>query len=228
MTPPRCFRLGVLIAILVPLTARALDVDAVVAKVQARYDATRDFTADVTQEMTIASLGKTTTTRGTVAFKKPGKMRWELTDGDPQVIVADGKTLWLYQPADRQVLTAPFDAAFRSTTPISFLTGVGRIAEDFEVTLVGEDATPPSTAAADGQPLRLKLIPRRDRAVVGELELSVAPDTGDILGAAIRDPLGNVSRLQFRNIKRNVGLTDDRFVFDVPAGVDVISAPIGQ
>jgi outer membrane lipoprotein carrier protein len=199
---------------------RALDVHEVVRKVQERYDATRDLTADVTQEMTIASLDKTTTLHGTVAFKKPGKMRWELSDGDPQVIVADGSTLWLYQPKDHQVLKAPFDAAFRSTTPISFLTGVGRITQDFEVSLDGEDA--------DGHTLYLMLVPRHDAAAVGRLRLAVARDTYDIRGAEVHDPLGNVSRLHFDHIKRNVNLADDEFVFKVPPGVDVISAPIGQ
>lgn len=208
----------------------ALDVDTLVRRVQERYDATRDFTADVTQEMTIASLGKTTTAHGTVAFKKPGKMRWELTDGDPQVIVADGKTLWLYQPTERQVLKAPFDSAFRSSTPISFLTGVGRLAQDFEGSLDGESPTGASPAgSSEKEPLvYLMLLPRRDAAAMGKLRLTVVRDTADIRGAEVYDPLGNVSRLHFDHLQRNVGLADDQFVFHVPPGVDVISAPVGH
>jgi outer membrane lipoprotein carrier protein len=213
-----------LCAVLAALQARAslaaADLDAVVRKVQERYDATRDFTADVTQEMTIASLGKTTTAHGTVAFKRPGKMRWDLSQGDEQVIVADGETLWLYQPKEKQVLKAPFDVAFRATTPISFLTGVGKIAQDFDVSADGGDAK--------SGVLYLMLVPRRDGAGVGKLRLTVARDSGEIRGAEIHDPLGNVSRLRFDHIKRNVGLSDDQFAFQVPPGVDVISAPIGQ
>ncbi len=210
---------AVLVALVPSLGARAQDVDAIVRKVQERYDATRDFTANVTQEMTIASLGKTTTAHGTVAFKKPGKMRWDLTAGDPQIIVADGQTLWLYQPKENQVLKAPFDAAFRSTTPISFLTGVGRIAQDFDVSLDGEN---------HGEPvLHLLLVPRRN-ASVGRLRLTVARDSGEIQGAEVHDPLGNVSRLRFDQIRRNLALSDDQFTFEVPPGVDVVSAPIGQ
>lgn len=208
------------LAALVPHASLAADLDAIVRKVQERYDATRDFTADVTQEMSIASLGKTTTAHGTVAFKRPGKMRWDLSQGDEQVIVADGATLWLYQPKEKQVLKAPFDAAFRATTPISFLTGVGKIAQDFDVSADGDDA---KTGV-----LYLMLVPRRDSASVGKLRLTVARDSGEIRGAEIHDPLGNVSRLRFDHIKRNVGLGDDQFVFQVPPGVDVISAPIGQ
>jgi outer membrane lipoprotein carrier protein len=201
-------------------TVPALEVNEIVNKVQERYDATRDFTAEVTEEMTIASLGKTVTSRGTVAFKKPGKMRWELNDHERQTIVADGSTLWLYQPDERQVLKTPFDAAFRSSTPISFLTGVGRITQDFTVQADGE--------SPDGKILYLMLVPRRDRSDVGKMRLAVARDSFDIVGAEIHDPLGNVSRLHFDHVKRNVGLSDDQFVFVIPPGVDVISAPTGQ
>jgi len=192
--------------------------ETVVDRVQARYDATADFTAAVRQELTMASAGKTSTATGTVAFKKPGKMRWDLSGGSTQVIVADGRTLWFYEPEEQQVLKAPFQAAFRSTTPISFLTGVGRLRDDF-------------TAAAvvrDGDVLRLELTPRKADGDLGALRLTLDPDTYDIVGAEVNDPLGNRTRLFLTDLKRNSGLTDDRFHFTVPAGVDVVEAPIGN
>src|ERR1041385_3220262 len=109
--------------------------DEVVQRVQQRYDTTKDFTANVRQEMQLAKAEKTLTATGSVAFKRGGLMRWTLENHDRQVIVADGKTLWFYEPDEQQVLKAPFQVAFRSTTPISFLTGVGRIAEDFKATV---------------------------------------------------------------------------------------------
>lgn len=200
--------------------APATEVADIVARVQARYDATRDFTARVTQRLRVASLDKTLVSEGTVAFKKPGRMRWEFKEGDPQIIVADGKTLWFYKPQEEQVFKAPFDAAFKSTTPISFLTGVGRIAQDFDVTLNGE--------SADGRLLYLQLVPKRDSGDVGTLRLRVTKDSADIRGAEVYDPLGNVSILEFEDLHRNVGLPDDRFELEIPPGVDVISAPIGD
>jgi outer membrane lipoprotein carrier protein len=221
-------RCGVAVAtVLLVSPARAsLDAAAVVRKVQARYDDTHDFTADVTQEMTIASLGKTVTSHGTIAFKKPGKLRLEVTDNDPQTVVADGTTLWLYQPKEQQVMKAPFDAAFRSTTPISFLTGVGRIADDFDAQLAG--GAEAGNTDAKATEIVLILTPRRAASDVGQLRLTVAPDTFDIRGAEVHDPLGNISRLRFDRLRRNSRVADDQFVFHVPPGVDVISAPIGQ
>ena len=199
----------------------AVDVQEIVRKVQARYDSTQDFTAAVTQEMTVVSLGKTITSSGTVAFKKPGKMRWEFDDQTPQVIVADGTTVWIYQPTEHQVIKAPFDSAFRSSAPLSFLTGVGRIAEDFDVSL---DAA--SVANGGAEPLlHLSLVPRHDAAAVGTLRLAVVGADGEIRGAEVADPMGNVSRLRFDGIRRNQGLKDAQFVFEVPPGVDVITPP---
>lgn len=196
------------------------EVQDIVRRVQARYDKTTDFTADVTQEMTVASLNKTITTHGTVAFKKPGRMRWEFIEDDPQIIVADGTTLWFYKPNETQVFKAPFNAAFRSATPISFLTGVGRISEDFDAQLDG--------SSPDGEFLYLMLVPKRDAADVGRVRLTITRENADIRGAEVFDPMGNVSRLKLKDVRRNVGLSDAKFRFEIPEGVDVIDAPIGQ
>ena len=191
--------------------------DLVVAGVQARLDATSDFEAVVEQELTVASLGRTIRAAGTVAFKKPGKMRWNLGGDEPQVIVADGETIWFFQPEDEQVLKARFESAFRSTTPISFLTGVGRIEEDFEVEIASREA----------DRIKLALQPRRRDADLGGLRLEVDPRTYDIVAAEVVDPVGNVTRLSFSEMRRNGGIEDSVFRFEVPAGIDVIEAPMG-
>jgi outer membrane lipoprotein carrier protein len=206
--------------LLAAVAAHAAAADDLATRVQARYDATHDFTARVVQKLRVASLGKTLTSEGTVAFKKPGRMRWEFKQDDAQIIVADGTTLWFYRPQEQQVFKAPFDSAFRSTTPISFLTGVGSIVKDFDVTLNGE--------SADGTLLYLQLVPKKDAADVGVLRLRVTRDTADIRGAEVFDPLGNVSILEFEDVQRNLGVPDERFQFEIPPGVDVISAPLGN
>ena len=199
-------------------TEKPAAVAAIVREVQQRLDATSDFTAAVDEELVLASAGKTVHATGTVAFKRPGRMRWMLTDGAPQVIVADGATLWFYQPDDHQVLKAPFQAAFRSSTPISFLTGVGRLADDFDVTLENKE----------GNVLTLGLRQRKADGDLGQLRLSVDARSYDVVGAEVVDPVGNITRLRFSDIRRNTRLADDQFHFDVPAGVDVIEAPIGN
>jgi outer membrane lipoprotein carrier protein len=199
------------------VVAAERSVDDLVAGVQRRFDATDDLRADVTQNVFLASLDRTVTASGTVVFKRPGKMRWDLKGDEPQIIVADGKTVWFYQPADEQVLKAPLDSVFRSTTPVSFLTGVGKIAEDFTVRIKSQ--TPDR--------IELFLDPKRAQEDLGGLELVVEPDSLDIKEARITDPVGNVTDLSFSNRRRNTGVSDDEFDFEVPPGVDVVEAPIG-
>lgn len=199
------------------VVAEERTVDELVAGVQRRFDATDDLRADVAQEVFLASLDRTVPASGTVVFKRPGKMRWDLDGDEPQIIVSDGKTVWFYQPADEQVLKAPLDSVFRSTTPVSFLTGVGKIADDFAVRIKSQ--TPDR--------IELLLDPKRAKEDLGSLELVVEPDSLDITEARITDPVGNVTDLKFSNRRRNTGVRDDAFDFEVPPGVDVVDAPIG-
>jgi len=185
-------------------------------RLQARYDSTKNFRADFRQETTIVSVGQGEESFGTVVFMKPGRMRWEFQTPQRQSIIADGTTLWIYQPAEKQVLKAPFNAAFASTTPVSFLTGVGRIKDDFTA-----EADP---HGCNAQRMYLKLVPKGD-AQMGALTLAVLRSTYDIVEAAIADPVGNLTTLSFSNITRNVPLTDDEFHFVVPEGTDVVTAP---
>ena len=195
--------------------ASSTKLDEVVRKLQKRYDATADFTADFSQAVEVATLGKTLESSGRVFFKRPGRMRWEFLEPEKQTIVADGQTLWVYQPEHHQVLKAPFRAAFQSATPISFLFGVGDLSADFDPSLV---------VPRHEKTLRLKLVPKQDRQI-GILVLEVNRDTYDIVGAEVTDPLGNVTRLAFFNMKRGIGLEDSRFTFETPPGTDVVEAP---
>jgi len=187
-------------------------------RLQARYDSTKNFRADFRQETTIVSVGQREEALGTVIFMKPGRMHWEFQTPQKQSIIADGTTLWIYQPADRQVLKAPFTAAFASSTPVSFLTGVGRIKDDFTVE--------PDPRGCNAQRLYVKLVPKGDQQM-GALTLAVLRSTYDIVEAAIADPVGNLTTLSFSNVTRNVQLADDEFRFVVPEGTDIVAAPTG-
>jgi outer membrane lipoprotein carrier protein len=188
----------------------------IVKKLQARYDETRAFRAKFVQEMKVASLGVSDKADGTVVFKKPGKMRWDFQTPNAQQIISDGTTLWISQPDDRQVLKAPFRGAFVSTTPVSFLLGVGRITDDFRPEADSRGCT------ATHLYVRLAAKSSED---IGAVSFGVDRATYDIVEAAVTDPLGNVTTLTFSEIARNVEVPDATFEFIVPAGVDVITPP---
>lgn len=185
--------------------------ETIVTRLQARYDETDGFRADFVQEVTSAALGQTLRSRGQVFFKKPGRMRWEFTEPQ-QLLIADGGALWLYQPAERQVVKTPFQYAFSSQTPVSFLTGVGRLEEDFSVLPQGETSSV----------YQLRLTPKQAAEAIGLLDIEVSKETFDILQALITDPLGNTTRVSFTNIERETALGDDLFRFELPPGIDLV------
>ena len=189
---------------------------AIVDRIQRRYDTTSAFRAEFRQETFVKAVGDVQEARGIVAFKKHGRMRWDFRTPVEQLMVADGTTLWIYQPADKQVLRAPFKAAFVSTTPVSFLLGVGRITENF---------TPePDPRGCSAERLHVRLAPKTGTDV-GGLALGVDAKTDDIVEAAVTDPLGNVTTLGFSALERNADVSDDEFRFVPPKGVDVVDAP---
>ncbi len=196
----------------------AEEVAAVVAKVQRRYDDTRDFEARFSQDLVLAAGGQTIESKGRVWFRRPGKMRWEYETPDAQTIVADGKHLWVYHPADGQVLRSPLVDAFQAAAPASFLLGVARLDQTFTARRL--------EAGKSGQ-VRLELKPREagEAADLGTLVLEVDAESFDLRAAVVRDPLGNQTRVELHEMSRNRGLDDQRFRFVPPKGADVIEAP---
>ena len=95
---------------------------------------------------------------------------------------------------------------------MSFLTGVGRLEEDFFVALTGETETV----------YQLRLTSKKAAEAVGLLDIEVSIETFDILQARITDPLGNTTRLQFVNIERGIVMDEALFTFELPQGVDLV------
>ena len=206
-----------LVALLAVPPARAADsgaLDAALKKLQDRYESTRTLTADFRQTIESPTLTSPLETHGTVAFEKPNRMRWDYAAPDAQLIIGDGDTLWIYQPDEKQVIRAPLDKAFRATTPVTFLAGLGRLDRDFETTLVKDEP----------ERWTLKLVPKQD-AGIGTLGLLVRKGDASIEEARITDPLGTTTRIVLSNERRNVALDGALFRFSPPSGVDVVRPP---
>jgi outer membrane lipoprotein carrier protein len=181
---------------------------------QQRYDATRSLRAEFRQTVQSPTLAGTLDSRGTVAFEKPNRMRWDYEAPDRQTIIGDGETLWIYQPVEKQVIKAPLKEAFQTSTPVTFLAGLGRIERDFE----------PSLEREDPERWVLRLKPRKD-AGIGVLTLSVRKADASVEEARIVDPLGTETRIHFSAERRNAALDPALFRFTPPPGVDVIRPP---
>lgn len=190
--------------------------DQVVAGLQHRYDTTDSWQANFRQETTFAALDKREERQGMVYFKKPGRMRWEYLGEEQRLIVADGVAVWLYEPAERQVVKLRLESAFASAAPYALLAGVARIDRDFEVKL-------DEASCAEGR-VELSLKPRGDEGSEAVM-LAIDPRSFDVVGIETKDVTGNVTRISFEHIDTQAALAPSLFEFRPPPGVDVVVPP---
>lgn len=190
--------------------------DVLAQRLQTRYDSVKDFTADFSQSYRGGVLRKTTTERGSVQVKKPGRMRWTYKEPEEKLFVSDGARIYLYVPADRQVVVRPMPASSAATNPAMFLIGRGNIARDFRARYTTVPGAPAGTWS-------LSLTPIQPQQEYESLIMVVSAETLTLRMLVATDAQGGTSTFTFANVKENVGIPDKSFSFSVPRGVDVIT-----
>lgn len=201
-----------LAAALAATTAAADDAGLELARrVDQRQAAVRDLTARFEQRYRSGALGRELVERGTLAIRRPGRMRWEYREPERKTFVSDGRAFYFYVPADRQVIVRQTSGERGLTARL--LSGEGGLASQFEV---GLEASP-------GPGLqRLRLVPREPDPDVERVYLDV-DSLARIVGLELFDAQGNRSRFRFEDLKENVGLGAGQFRFEVPPGVEVVT-----
>lgn len=185
------------------------------ARIQQRYDTIRDFEADFVQTYQGGVLRTRTTEQGTVAVKRPGRMRWVYTKPERKEFVSNGERVYSFIPRDKQVVVSPMPSA-EQTTPALFLAGRGHLVRDFTVSAAELPGAPEGTVA-------LRFEPRKADPEIEWLMLAVDPATLQIRQLVALDRQGGRSTFTFSNLKENRNLSDKLFEFQVPRGVDVIT-----
>jgi outer membrane lipoprotein carrier protein len=188
--------------------------EAIARALQDRYQKVRDFSGEFSQTYRGGALRTTTTEQGTVAVKKPGRMRWIYTKPERKEFISDGSKIYSYLPADKQVFVGLVPADDQAATPALFLAGKGDIARDFTASFA--DTPIPGTVA-------LKLTPRRNEPDYEYFVVVIDPSTLQIRALSTRDRQGGESTLTFAKLKENQGISDRDFEFRIPRGVDVVS-----
>jgi outer membrane lipoprotein carrier protein len=198
-------------------TAERPPAEALARSVQQHYDAVHDFSADFTHDYEGGALRRKTTEHGTVLVKKPGKMRWTYKRPEEKLFVSDGRKIYFYVPADKQVTVSTMPSDDKASTPILFLVGKGNLTADFAVSYA--DALPNLPA----EKLALKLVPKTKTPDYDSIVLVVDRNTLALRMLIAHDAQAGTSTFTFSNLKENVGLADGQFTFSIPRGTDVIT-----
>lgn len=149
--------------------------------------------------------------RGTVALSKPGRFRWDYRQPAQQVLVCDGRSVWLYDAELEQVTVRQVGESL-SHTPAMLLAGKGRTSDAFDARDGGQ---------AGGLQWVL-LTPRRDDAEFSSVRLGFRGRELERLD--LEDGLGQTTRITFSRVERNPALPPALFTFVPPPGVDVVGA----
>lgn len=211
-----------LFIILTPNIVKALThtpIDEVVARLQQKYEKTRDFKAGFIQQTTIKSIKKTDTEEGTVFFKNPQNMLWNYSRPKAKKLIINSRKAWLYLPQEKVAYVQEADYIFKSRTLIRFLSGLGKLKDDFTV-----QYAKPQALDKQGNYLLL-LIPRETTPALQPFHVTVDKNTFLILQISFADAMGNATLLKFSNISTNVGLNEKMFQFQPPKGVSIFNMP---
>ena len=201
--------------ILISLTLSAQpDVHAIADKVDQRYNHMQSLEAQFAE--TYSGAGMTRKESGTLALKKPGRMRWDYDEPRPKMFLTDGSTAWFYVPGERQVRRAPVKQIEDLRSPLRYLLGKTKLEKEFVGLAIASDAKP----ATPGD-FVLRGVPKGMQERVSQTLLEVTPD-GLITRIVVEEMDGSVTEFRFLQQKENVQIADQRFRFTPPPGVEVV------
>jgi outer membrane lipoprotein carrier protein len=151
------------------------------------------------------------TTSGRVALAAPRQFRWEYTKPYNQLIVADGKKVWIYDPDLQQATVRPQGEEERNS-PLSALIDPSRLAKQFDIS---EEAAP-----RDGLQW-LSLTPKAGADATFQIaSLGFGPN--GLARMEVTDAIGQRTAIRFEGWKRNPAFAAGTFQFTPGKGVDVV------
>lgn len=195
-----------------PTSGSAITTDAVLTGLEKRYSIS-GFSARFFQASTIKAMGITDVASGILMVKPPGMLRWEYEKPEKQIIVTNGKLLWVYRPEDNQVMIGKFPSFFENGKGAGFLADIKLIRAKFGITLEAEKKK---------DCYRLKLIPREKKFDLSLIYLSISKKTFEVVKIVTLNSSGDETRIELSNIQFKQNLDDSEFNFIIPAGTDII------
>jgi outer membrane lipoprotein carrier protein len=150
------------------------------------------------------------TSSGEVALSAPRLFRWEYEQPYPQLIVADGKRVWVFDPDLDQVTVRP-QGEEEQNNPLAALIDPAILERDFTVQEVGSNDA-----------LQWLRITPREASDAGFQNARLGFDGDALATMDVIDALGQRTVITFSGWQRNPSFADGTFRFTPPEGVDVV------
>lgn len=147
---------------------------------------------------------------GTIALKAPRQFRWEYVEPFPQLIVADGNNVWIYDP-DLEQVSVRVQSFEEQGSPLTALIDREELDRQFDVT----------EGSSEDALHWLILSPKADDAQFSQARLGFDDNAG-LARMELDDALGQRTVVSFTGWERNPAFTGAEFRFTPPPGVDVV------
>jgi outer membrane lipoprotein carrier protein len=152
------------------------------------------------------------TSSGRVALSAPRLFRWEYAKPYEQLVVADGKKVWVYDP-DLSQVTVRAQGAEEANSPLAMLIDPGKLDRDFKVAETGKQ---------DGLEWLLLTPKQAENASFQNARLGF--DANGLSKMQVIDALGQRTEISFSGWKKNPSFAKGTFSYAPAKGVDVVDA----
>ena len=204
-----------------PAAATTPDLRTILERMQKRYDQAKGLRARFTQKYTRAMMGRVTVSTGTLAFKKPGKMRWDYEKPEPRMFLSNGRVLWLFEPEEKQAFKQDLKAS-QLPAALAFLMGKGKITDEFEVAFAPEGKATKDKLPGRPGDIRLALSPKQPQSTYKSILFVVDPKEFLVRESVLVDAQGNTNHFTFDGLEVNPKVPESLFRWSPPAGVRVV------
>jgi outer membrane lipoprotein carrier protein len=201
-----------------PIAAYAQDIHQTAHAVDEHYNHLRSLQTDFVEIYHGSGLDRQES--GTLWLKKPRKMRWEYRSPKEKLFVSDGSVVWFYLPAERQVRKAQFKQLDDLRSPIAFLLGKTKLENELQGLSKVVDQAP----GGSGNVL-LRGVPKSVAERVSDVLLEITPNS-QIARIVLTEVDGATTEFRFTNPKENAELSDSRFQFKPPPGVETVEGEL--
>jgi outer membrane lipoprotein carrier protein len=146
---------------------------------------------------------------GELWLSRPSLFRWEYGGDFPEVIVADGQRVWIYDISLEQI-TVKDQSSLANDSPLTLLTDLSRLDKQFEVRDLGIE---------DGLAW-VELRSVLEDAEFDSVVLGLRDSNLELM--AMEDAFGLRTEIRLMSAERNPNLSPSLFSFEPPEGVDVV------
>jgi outer membrane lipoprotein carrier protein len=202
---------------------RAQDIHQLARAVDDHYNHLRSLQADFTE--IYRGEGAERVESGTLWLKKPRKMRWEYRSPKEKLFISDGQAVWFYLPAERQLRKTTLKKLDDLRSPLAFLLGKTKLENELRGLSKAVDQSPlsPGNTLLRGVPQAV--VSQSMAGQVNEVQLEITP-TNQIVRIVLLEADGATTEFRFAGWKENLELSEARFQFTPPPGVETVEGEL--